>query len=473
MALRLSEVAEAQGITDAQGRPALQNSRRQRTGSRRSANEFARNVSDDELEGGLTGIPGLGGSRNIGRGGGNFSRFTPGFGSTASEDSDQLDILGLGLNAKRDIRGFLGLEGQKLAEEAANRRLGLIREGINEINRSTGIGTDALIGTTGQARGELDLARERALASLFGGLGTARQDLFGARDDINRSFDAARDPLSGISLAGERAFDRLERGSTASGFRRNLEDAASAASPLIQERERAIQRAQAATGLSRSGAGNRELADVSQETIFGIEGLLNDRTGSISNQGLQAMNLLAQLEQARGQNLAGIQSALSSGAQQAGFQGANLETQQGQNLANILTALGSNIGNLEGSRGINVANLLNQAGQGIQEGVREGNQARSQGLTRTGNVVGNALSAVGGLFSDSRLKKNIEVVGNVGPLDICTFEANEEGKRVGMCMTIGLVADQVKKFFPQFVGEKDGYMTIFYQDLLEELDAWA
>ena len=71
-------------------------------------------------------------------------------------------------------------------------------------------------------------------------------------------------------------------------------------------------------------------------------------------------------------------------------------------------------------------------------------------------------------FSDAKLKENIKEIGMVGPVRIVEFNWNKEAGKVGLPVgkkDYGVLADDVKKLFPDAVGEKKGYMTVDYAKL--------
>lgn len=72
-----------------------------------------------------------------------------------------------------------------------------------------------------------------------------------------------------------------------------------------------------------------------------------------------------------------------------------------------------------------------------------------------GSPAGSA--AVAGMFSDARLKDNIEHVGEENGFPVYTFNYKGDDKRF-----IGVMAQDVEQIMPEAVGERDGYKTVNY-----------
>lgn len=84
-------------------------------------------------------------------------------------------------------------------------------------------------------------------------------------------------------------------------------------------------------------------------------------------------------------------------------------------------------------------------------------QAAQQG---TSNVVGSVVG-IASMFSDERLKQNIEKVGDYNGLNVYTWDwkANDLGLSGS---SYGHMASEVKEKHPELVGESQGYMTVTY-----------
>lgn len=403
--------------------------------------------------------------------------------------SDDLDILGIGLDAGRDIRGFLGIE----AQEDIGRALGdvnrLMAQGINRIGVTseqareairTGAlsASDVLAAGFQEAQGFITDSQREALGQISDKYGQAQTALGQGREDISQGITQATGGLSPFAQAGQTGLQALAAGATPEGFGANISALSQAADPLVQERMRALQSAQGAAGLSRSGAGLQEIAAIPQDVLIGLENQLAGRQAQLAGQGLGAQESIAGLQAQGGQNLAGIQSGLSNLLAQQGQAGAGIQTGAGSNLANLASGMGTGLAGIQTGagetiagttigEGENIASLLGSMAEAQLEGATSAAEARSQGLQGFGDLAG---SVIGGMFgSDIRLKKNIKQVGTLKGVNIYSFEANEAGKDFGMEMTLGVIADELENIHPDLVGERDGYKTVNYGELLKRV----
>ena len=184
--------------------------------------------------------------------------------------------------------------------------------------------------------------------------------------------------------------------------------------PLIAERTRAAQGQLAAGGLTRSGTAVQEIAGIPQELGFAIEQLLAGRQEGLTNLGFTATQNVGQL-----------------GAAKAGGVAANL-TQQGQNTSS---------------------------------GILADAQARAAGIGQAVNLASTFA------FSDPRLKTNVEKIAAIGDLDVFQWDWIEgtKGTSIATQPTIGFMADEVERKYPDFVGELLTWKGIFYGPLLDHL----
>lgn len=83
-----------------------------------------------------------------------------------------------------------------------------------------------------------------------------------------------------------------------------------------------------------------------------------------------------------------------------------------------------------------------------------------------GQLAGNLGSAAIMAWSDIRLKENIKPVGEL-PKGIMVYEFNyiDDDENV----YTGVLADQVMKVMPQYVGEEEGFLTVDYYGLMKEI----
>jgi hypothetical protein len=76
------------------------------------------------------------------------------------------------------------------------------------------------------------------------------------------------------------------------------------------------------------------------------------------------------------------------------------------------------------------------------------------------------------MFSDPRLKINIEEIGQAGNLKIHQWDWKPEtkGTLVEGCSNMGFMADEVKEKYPHHIYEFGGFMVVDYPALLDELE---
>lgn len=90
------------------------------------------------------------------------------------------------------------------------------------------------------------------------------------------------------------------------------------------------------------------------------------------------------------------------------------------------------------------------------------------GLTGLGGTLGAAY-----MLSDLRLKSNVVKIGEVGGLDLITWDWTDKAKESGLPLgpTFGFSAQQVKAKYPEHVTEISGYLAVDYSSLSKELAA--
>jgi len=189
-----------------------------------------------------------------------------------------------------------------------------------------------------------------------------------------------------------------------------------------------------------------ERQQLSQESRLFNQGLLGSTAGQLQQQGLR---------QAQNQTL--LQNALQTQAQQTqqatGLLGSALQAAQGP-LA--LGQFGANLGQ---------GQLDAQLGtQSLQQQAESRQQDFFSGLVGTAGEAG-AFSglggAIGGLFSDIRLKKNIKKVADY----TYTWDWNDKAKEIGADIypNTGVIAQEIMEIVPDavFKGEH-GYLMVDY-----------
>lgn len=201
------------------------------------------------------------------------------------------------------------------------------------------------------------------------------------------------------------------------------------------------------------------------------QGLVTSAYTPQMQQGTQANNFLSALLTGQG-DVAGAQGGFNNYLQMAGFAPAMRQLSQGitgQGAASGLLNSGSTAKALQ-TRGTELNqqfanNYLQQlsglSGLGLQAGGLVTNAGQGQ-LVKKKGLLGSIASAAGAassLFSDRRLKRDIELVGREPDgLGIYTFRYVLTAKRF-----IGVMADEVAKLRPWAVGpDKAGYATVNY-----------
>lgn len=255
-----------------------------------------------------------------------------------------------------------------------------------------------------------------------------------ATAELRRQFEVTRGLIEPFQQVGERGIPRLEEASTIAGLESRLQEIFGTESfgSLVEERGRAVQGQLAATGQSRSGTGLQEAARVPSDLGLAIEGLLTGRTQNIVSGGQQAALGLAQAGQQTAGSIAGLLQSTGTSRGQGILTDAQAGAAQTQQTLNTIGALAGGFAGIGGVSGI--ADLFK--------------------------------------FSDSKLKENIEVIGECHGLKICQWDWKEatKGTIIEKCANMGFIADEVKEKFPKFVSELCGFLVIDYPNLLDELE---
>jgi len=292
---------------------------------------------------------------------------TSSFGSILDSELGSLALGGLG--------GF-GL--QQLGVFEGDGPLGLLGEG----------------GLLGPASKAASRAGEAAVAGKEQGIET-----------LNRELSPFRD-------AGLQGLEGQQQGSTAGGLDAILQEilGGGAFKSLVGERQRAGANAAAAGGLTRSGAGIQQAANISGDLALQLENLLNSRQTGLAQQGLGAATTL----------------------------------------------------------GTGVSNLQSGIGQDRASGILGDAQAKAGQQEQLFNIATTAAS----FFSDPRLKENKKKIGETHGLGIYTWDWVKEtaGTIIEKFPTIGFMADEVESKFPQLVQEFGGFMAVDYARLLDKLE---
>ncbi len=290
-----------------------------------------------------------------------------------------------------------------------------------------------------------DFFSQGIIGQLFGGNKNAGRDAARAEregqrlgiEELRRQFDLTRSDLQGVrgefdpfAQAGTQALEGLQQGSTQQGLEERLAAIFSGEGfqRLRGERETSLRGQQAATGLSRSGEGLRQIANVPTDLGFSIEQLLTGRQQNLASGGLQALGGKAGL-------------ALGQGSFGAGASGG-------------------------------IAELLRKGGESKGAGILTDEQARAEKASQAINLASKFL-----LASDPSLKENVEGISHIRDLKIYSWDWIPElegltmnGQPISEMPRVGCMADEVQELYPQHVYSFGGILTIDYAGLLNELE---
>ena len=241
-----------------------------------------------------------------------------------------------------------------------------------------------------------------------------------AIDEIKRQFDITKADVDPFITAGKTALPGVETGATLEGFGANIADilGSDVLKPLIEERTRAVQGQLSAGGLTRSGKAVEDIAGIPTDFAFQLEELLFGRKADVAG--------------------TGVASALD-------------------------------LGSLGASAASETGGLLSKTGKARSSGLLTTAQAEAEGFEQ---AAGTAATLLPIIFSDPKLKDNIEEIGHVHDLKLYQWDWIKSAKDtlVTLCPTIGFMADEVKEKYPQFVKKYCSWDVVQYKPLLELLE---
>jgi len=175
----------------------------------------------------------------------------------------------------------------------------------------------------------------------------------------------------------------------------------------------------------------------------------------------------------------GEESILANAAMTGGFRSGNVQgnlydyNTQLQNKA-LLESYNQQLQGLTGLAGLpsNANQIATQTagiGQTLAQGQIAGAQAQQVGTQQGfGNLMGLAGLGMTGayLFSDRRLKKNLEKIGEVNGHNWYMWDWNIVANKMGLDgKSEGVLADELVKTHPECIGIKDGFMIVDYTKL--------
>jgi hypothetical protein len=238
-------------------------------------------------------------------------------------------------------------------------------------------------------------------------------------DEQRRQFDLVQQLLAPFVGAGRDALPGVAAAGTVGGFDERIAQilGTDTFKALLGERTKAVGHQLSQGGLTRSGVATREAAKVPTDLALAIEQALFGRQSDMLRMG-QA-------------------SAVGQAAQ------------------------GSDIS-------ARIAQLMGQQGEAVAGGIIGGQQARA---AITGQVINAGATAAAIMFSDPRLKENMEPIGKIGPLTLFEWDWKAGVSKLIGKMSIGFSADEVHEHFPHHVVEVHGFRAVNYPALTDELRA--
>jgi len=238
-----------------------------------------------------------------------------------------------------------------------------------------------------------------------------------------RQFEITQGIVQPFVQAGVGALPEFQAGTTVGGLEQRLSDIFSTQTfgSLVGERQDIIQNQLAAGGLTRSGAGLQQIAEIPATVGFDISNVLQSGLGDLIGGGRQA-------------------------------------------------ALG--LGDIGLRTSSAISDIQRDTGRALGQGILVDRQADvAQEQFRTAAL----LSALGiaAQFSDPRLKENVEVIGKIVDLNIHEWDWIEKAKGtiIEQCSNMGFLSTEVREKYPHHVYEFCGFDVIDIPNLLNELEA--
>ena len=244
-----------------------------------------------------------------------------------------------------------------------------------------------------------------------------------------------------------------------------------------------------ATAAEQGTAEVRRQFDITQQQLAPFQqagvSALEQQQALIGLGGQEAQQqAFAGLEESRGQQFLrerGQKNLLRNAAAIGGIGGGNVRealVQQGvgfaqQDIQNQFGRLGQIAGQGQAAA-TNVGQFGQQAAGQISQGIQGAAEARASGILgktqagaqATGQLLQLGGAALGGFLSDSRLKDNVQKVGEVNGHSWYTWTWNEIGNKLGMFgEDNGVIADEVQKTKPHLIGNRSGFLTVNYAGL--------
>ena len=237
------------------------------------------------------------------------------------------------------------------------------------------------------------------------------------------------------------------------------------------------------------GQGAQTLAGMGQNFANMGLGAIGSMAGNLGQAQLGTGQQIAGLRQGTGQQLGGLR--MQAGQQVAGQLGG-----LGQGIAQNQLNLGQQLGGLDQNSIANIANLLQSQGESgynsrmqlaqilanlaSGQGTNLSNLQSQIGAAQAGGITGSAQGAQSGIgtvagliaaFSDIRLKDNVQKVADVDGIGLYSWTWKDKAPVANIAgeKSFGVIAQEIEKTHPQYIGERDGYMTVDYAGLAQEL----
>lgn len=268
----------------------------------------------------------------------------------------------------------------------------------------------------------------KSLSGSQGGIDESAAISQSAIDELKRQFGLVEEDVQPAIELGERQIPGVEQAATVGGLDEILGEIFNTDifKNLVAERTRGVEGALSAGGLTRSGAAVKELSAIPQDIGLLLESLITGRKTDLFKTGLGASLDLG------GLGIQGASAQAGVATQQAGRSftaGQKDQARQDDFVAGLV-----------GSLGVNAGPLISQAA---------------------------------GFFSDRRLKMNKVIIGKVGSLNFYQWDWKTAISKtfIGKLPTIGFMADEVKKLYPEYVKNLYGFDTIIYSKLLDKIEA--
>ena len=262
------------------------------------------------------------------------------------------------------------------------------------------------------------------------------------------------DAVGGIFGGGDDAADASREASEASvAAQREALEYLKEREEIPQEfREKAIQQYAALLGLPGGQGDSAEIIEGLKQTPL-YEAIMGTQAAGEES-------ILRQAGATGGLRSGNVQAALADQATQ--LQQQALLQSYGQQLGGLKSLMGQP--SMAGDIATGMAGLGATEASGIIGAAQTQAAAQQQGIGNVGSLVGLGMQ----LFSDRRLKDNIEFIAEKDGHKWYSFNWNEKAEHFGLeGHDTGVIAQEVQEYYPEAINEKDGYLMVDYSKLGE------